>query len=137
MSYFHPERGSRGLRITLFQVVVVLVTAILVGRSWVELDLADSPVEVDYWTRIFNSAYKGGVDSWAYPWFYACWAQRGLTVIPDENLVSNIGYGCEATHTTSVDEKLADLPTSKGQLLTIKSVLKSGAPEISHLMFLN
>ena len=74
-------------------------------------DLADNWWEADYWTRMFNSAFEGTLDSWACPWFFACWAQRGLTVIPNVNLISNIGYGDGATHTQKANQKVANLPT--------------------------
>jgi hypothetical protein len=32
-------------------------------------------------------------------WTYSCWAQNGLTATPRVNLVSNIGFGDDATHT--------------------------------------
>lgn len=55
-----------------------------------------------YWTARFDQAYiENGVDSWAYRWFFSCWSQNGLTVLPECNLVSNIGYDGEGTHTKS------------------------------------
>ncbi len=52
-----------------------------------------------YWTRIFDRCHAGQIDSWAYPWTLSCWLRQGLTAIPVRNLVSNVGYGPEATHT--------------------------------------
>ena len=34
---------------------------------------------------------------------YAAWKRRSLTILPEVNLVSNIGYGPEATHTKKLD----------------------------------
>jgi hypothetical protein len=31
----------------------------------------------------------------------ACWMQHGLTALPEVNLVSNVGFGAGATHTTN------------------------------------
>jgi len=39
------------------------------------------------------------VDSWAYPWTASVWYQGGLTATPNCNLVSNIGFGEDETHT--------------------------------------
>src|SRR5207245_1024917 len=39
------------------------------------------------------------IDTWDYQWTFACWAQHGLTCLPAKNLVSNIGFGDDATHT--------------------------------------
>lgn len=52
-----------------------------------------------YWTMIFDSAYAGKVDSWAYRWTFSCWAQSGLSILPARNLVTNIGFGEDSTHT--------------------------------------
>ena len=47
---------------------------------------------------------------WDYQWLFALWCQNGLSVVPSENLVSNIGFGPDATHTRS-DNLMARLPT--------------------------
>ena len=52
-----------------------------------------------YWTSIFDLAYAGKVDSWAYRWTFSCWAQNALSVLPARNLVTNVGLGNDATHT--------------------------------------
>lgn len=59
------------------------------------------PGFVEYWTRIFNRAAAGEIDSWAYRWTFSCWAHNGLTCLPAVNLVSNIGFDDRATHTKS------------------------------------
>lgn len=63
-----------------------------------------------YWTRIFDMAYAGKVDSWAYRWTFSCWAQSGLTILPALNLVTNIGFSEDATRTKGSDEQLDSIP---------------------------
>lgn len=75
--------------------------------------LTDSQEEADYFTEIFDAGHAGELKSWAYPWFYSCLINNGLTCLPDVNLVSNIGFGEDATHTIQ-SSPLANLPT--GQL---------------------
>lgn len=53
----------------------------------------------DYWTRIFNAVVNNNIDTWDYQWTFSCWLNGGLTCIPNSNLVKNIGFGEEATHT--------------------------------------
>jgi len=60
-----------------------------------------------YWSRNFEQVLSGGVDSWAYAWTLNCWANGGLTVIPEKNLVKNIGFGSDATHTTESNERIS------------------------------
>lgn len=69
------------------------------------------PVERRYWGRIFKTVRAGRVDSWAYPWIASVWYQRALTITPNVNLVSNIGFGPDSTHTSSRDSPMANMQT--------------------------
>ncbi|MCI5150489.1 MAG: glycosyltransferase family 2 protein [Candidatus Electrothrix sp. MAN1_4] len=59
---------------------------------------------LSYWTNIFQSVYENKVDTWDYYWTFSCWLQNGLTILPNVNLVQNIGFGMDATHTTTSRE---------------------------------
>jgi len=52
-----------------------------------------------YWTKIFDTVHLGRVDTWDYQWTFSCWAQSGLAILPARNLVTNVGFGEDATHT--------------------------------------
>ncbi|MCL1470568.1 glycosyltransferase family 2 protein [Argonema antarcticum] len=85
-------------------------------KSWPEykkLDfiysVCEDPVEQKYWTDIFDLVFDGGIDTWDYQWLYTCWCQNGLTIIPNCNLISNIGFGNDGTH-TCYDSPWAQLP---------------------------
>lgn len=58
-------------------------------------------LERDYWTTIFDRVHRGEIDSWAYPWTASLWRHRRLTATPNRNLVTNIGFGPDATHTVA------------------------------------
>jgi hypothetical protein len=47
------------------------------------------------------SQIKMGFDTWDYQWFGTVWSQNGLVIRPATNLIKNIGFGVDATHTTS------------------------------------
>ena len=68
-------------------------------------------VERGYWSKIFERVREGRIDSWAYPWIASVWYQGGLTATPNVNLVSNIGFGPDATHTVSSDSPFAGMAT--------------------------
>jgi hypothetical protein len=68
-------------------------------EGWI-YDMMDSKKEAEYWVQRFNDVYHGKIDTWDYQWTFACWLQRRHTVLPNRNLVVNIGFGDEATHTT-------------------------------------
>lgn len=61
--------------------------------------LLDRPKEVRYWTRVFDAVYAGEIDTWDYQWIFASWVQGMYTAVPGKNLVSNVGYRSDATHT--------------------------------------
>jgi hypothetical protein len=73
----------------------------------------EDPLERNYWSRIWQRLVdEGSPDSWAYRWTFTCLANGGLTALPNRNLVRNVGFGCDATHTiyesspTLIDEGL-------------------------------
>lgn len=57
---------------------------------------------VNSWQRIFQSVYDNPTGiTWDYQWTFACWMQGSLSIIPNVNLISNVGVGPDATHFTS------------------------------------
>ncbi|MCA1990568.1 MAG: class I SAM-dependent methyltransferase [Coleofasciculus sp. S288] len=64
---------------------------------------------VAHWSRIFQSGFEG-FDTWDFAWTFTCWNHNGLSILPNINLVSNIGFGPEATHTKG-ESQFANLPT--------------------------
>ena len=67
------------------------------------------PVERRYWSKILKRVCAGQIDSWAYPWTASVWYRGGLTATPNVNLVSNIGFGPNSTHTASANSPLAGM----------------------------
>ncbi len=81
--------------------------------------------ESDYWSAIFDRCYAGEIDSWAYPWLLTCWMHHGLATIPRENLVRNIGFGADATHTKDLESQYAQLAEgSLGELTHPASIYR-------------
>jgi hypothetical protein len=60
-----------------------------------------------FYEGVFDRAFRedGHVDYWDYQWTFACWAQKGLSILPAVTLISNIGYGGDATHMHGVDRR--------------------------------
>lgn len=77
------------------------------GR-WLDSVIRD-PFEHLHWDGIFQALYEGKIDTWDYQWVIACWMQNMLSIMPSVNLISNIGFGAEATHTTK-ESVYANLP---------------------------
>ena len=69
------------------------------------------PVERRYWKQIFDRVHAGKIDTWDYSWTASVWHRGGLTATPNVNLVSNIGFGQDSTHTNLTSSHLSALPT--------------------------
>ena len=64
------------------------------------------------YAKRFKRVYEHSNNSeWDYPWAYATFSQGGLSIIPNKNLISNIGFGDEAGTTFDAKNPVANLPT--------------------------
>lgn len=62
-----------------------------------------------YWKEkswLYDRLYQGQKDTWDYQWEYAMFLHGGITVVPENNLIENIGFGADATHTFTKDKTL-------------------------------
>ena len=66
-------------------------------------DILAEKTQAKYWHNIFQDTFSGQVNTWDYQWTFACWLQSGLTILPKVNLVSNIGFRSDGTHTKVVN----------------------------------
>lgn len=59
-----------------------------------------SKKEQNFWTKTFDNFYfQGYPESWDYQWFFTSLIHGGMTAIPNKNLIENIGFDEDATHT--------------------------------------
>jgi len=67
-----------------------------------------------YREQIYWKTYQNpdAVTWWDYQWGFSRLVQSGLSIVPSVNLISNIGFGENATHTKSPNAELANLNTS-------------------------
>src|SRR5262249_12875476 len=61
-------------------------------------DMFDDELERRYWRHVWDNS--GEIENWDAQWSYALLARRGLAGKPNPNLISNIGFGAEATNAT-------------------------------------
>lgn len=70
-----------------------------------------------YWESTFDFVHAGKIDTWDYQWVYSIWANSGLCIAPVRNLVRNIGFESDATHTfTKWDSIYASLTAEEMNL---------------------
>jgi hypothetical protein len=67
----------------------------------------------DHWRENFTNVYNGKIDTWDYQWVYTVLSQNGLAIIPNQNLVVNIGFGEEATHTKDSESVYSAMSASE------------------------
>jgi len=68
-------------------------------RQWLK-EITGSFVEARFWHKNFEAIRKSEIDTWDHQWTYACWKNRCVSVLPARNLVENLGFGADASHTT-------------------------------------
>ncbi|MBS4062395.1 MAG: nucleotide-diphospho-sugar transferase [Bacteroidetes bacterium] len=59
---------------------------------------------VKLWTKSFNDMKAKKIDTWDYQYVFSMWDSGGLAILPNVNMISNIGFGIDATHTFGVNE---------------------------------
>ncbi|MGZ3872253.1 MAG: nucleotide-diphospho-sugar transferase [Mucilaginibacter sp.] len=76
-------------------------------------NIYNDPIVIANLTHIFNEVKAGKINSWAYPLDFINFFNNGLVIIPNENLISNIGFGENATNTLSTANVFANVPLSE------------------------
>ena len=66
-------------------------------------------IEFNYWKEIFEMVYLRKINTWDYQLLFSMWFNNLITICPNVNLISNIGFGESATHTTDRNSKLSNL----------------------------
>lgn len=74
-----------------------------------------SSLERLFWMRKFEALRSGPQPphTWDYQWHFTVAAHAGLTIVPSVNLVTNIGFGSQATHTFDSLDRLSRLTTAE------------------------
>ncbi|WP_429070825.1 hypothetical protein [Aeromonas veronii] len=62
---------------------------------------------VVYWKNIFEQMYHKKIDTWDYQFSYLLLKTSGKCIVPRVNLITNVGFGVDATHTFSAESDVA------------------------------
>jgi hypothetical protein len=81
-------------------------------------------VERKVFGDLFDRVSRGEIDTWDYQWTACVWYHNGLTATPNTNLVTNIGFGPDATHTLA-DNDRDGLPSNPLGPLTHPTVFQA------------
>ena len=71
--------------------------------------LGEAQENREYWKDKFERSSSGALDTWDYQWTFTLWLNGMLSITPEKNLVTNLGFDSRATHTTASDASGANL----------------------------
>lgn len=75
---------------------------------WLEDELGLSKDAARYWRYQFDGVRAGRIDTWDHQLAFLSLLHKALNVVPHVNLVSNIGFGPNATHTRAPNSRFRD-----------------------------
>ena len=67
------------------------------------------PVALLYWLLVYRNLSAQKIDTWDYQWILAVWRHYALSCRPSHNLVANVGFGIDATHTFFENDPVAKM----------------------------
>ena len=62
-----------------------------------------------YWLNILTRLRKNEINTWDYQWMFKIVEKNGLCINPSKNLISNIGFGNNSTHTFDKNNPFANM----------------------------
>lgn len=66
-----------------------LISTVFIDKKWQQK-----------WIKLFYEVKNNKIDTWDFQWQYSIWINSGLGILPNINLISNIGFNSDATHTS-------------------------------------
>lgn len=63
---------------------------------------------VRFWKSTFEQLYRKEIDTWDFQFTYLLLKNGGKCIVPKINLISNVGFGADATHTFSPESEAAN-----------------------------
>jgi hypothetical protein len=65
-----------------------------------------SVTAVRKWAKFAEISSNDELDAWDYPWSFNCFLNGGRIIVPKVNLVTNVGFGDDATHTVDKNKSI-------------------------------
>jgi hypothetical protein len=54
--------------------------------------------------RMWRDVYEGRIDTWDVQWDFMMYQENALAIVPSRNMIKNLGFGPEATHTQDLND---------------------------------
>ncbi|PJZ45491.1 hypothetical protein [Leptospira brenneri] len=65
------------------------------------------------WSHWIKESASGKVDTWDHQWSYHNWKEGRVSIMPSKNLVRNLGFRADGTHTLDQNSSFANLEIEK------------------------
>lgn len=89
----------------------------------------------NFWLRKAAQIHQGKIDTWDYQWVITLFLNNALAIVPNKNLIQNIGFNEEATHTVHVsDEIINNQATEINELQYNDKIVVNGYEEKQYFM---
>lgn len=93
-------------------------------------------VERQQWRALFDAIHDGRMrNAWDYQLMLACWIGGLTSIAPNGSLVSNVGFGDDATHTNNAASRLARIRASETPFPLVHTATVSGSPQVDAMLF--
>ncbi len=87
-----------------------------------------------YWSDNFDKAHASMLnDVWDFCWSFSVMSNNGLSIAPNQNLISNIGFGSEGTHTLE-ENHLSNLPADNKPIVKDPTFVYPAKEAVAPLM---
>lgn len=80
-------------------------------EDWLKDIFPGDRIAQKYWMKIFDGVYEGSIYSHDYQIAFLLWKLNAFSIIPASNLISNIGFGSNSTHTSDSRSPYSNMPT--------------------------
>ena len=90
---------------------------------------------IRFWKIVFKKMKYGMIDTWDYQLTISLWFDRAISIIPNTNLVRNIGFAPDATHTKKANRLLSEYESKP--ILPLKhpnNIIQNKEADISHVL---
>jgi len=89
---------------------------------------------VEMWVKSLNDAVSKKIDCWDFQWFYTLWMKEGVAITPAVNLITNIGFGENATNTTYTHTRIGNMKRGNLKILHHPNEIKVNTPADEYAM---
>ncbi len=79
-------------------------------ENYMLMSFTDNEIR-NFFSSVYDSVADNKIDTWDHQWSFTCRKESMLTAIPRRNLVTNIGFSSEATHTKAATSPFAGQPS--------------------------